>query len=320
MNWFSPRLCLVHPLGREYVENVQPSEPPQLPQTIGALAIEVLGRNAAAFEEHMPGARDGEDPLHVHQMRVATRRMRAALRLFSDVLPPQTSSLNDELNWIAGQLGATRDLDVQVRRLRETAAELGLSEALVPYGAWLEDQRQRAHAELVSALEMPRFAQLMQSLHQLNEWTPNPQLDAPLCDDAPGRLRRAHRQLRKRARRIDEHAPATELHQVRIRAKRLRYAAEFFEVAYGKPAARLAGLLVTLQDRLGDLQDGVVSGERIHQAVQTEAAAWPAETSLALGRLVQRDVHHARVIRKEFARLYRAVRDEGWRRLRRSLK
>ena len=291
----------------------------QPPETIGTLAIQVLVRNAAAFEEHLPGAREGTDPLHVHQMRVATRRMRAALRLFADVLPAEASSLNDELKWIAGQLGAARDLDVQVRRLRDTAAELGLSEALVPYGAWLEEQRQRAQAELVSATESPRFEQLRQQLHQQQEWSPNPEVDAPLFDDAPRRLRRTYRQLRKYAKRIDAQAPATELHKVRIRAKRLRYAAEFFEVAYGTPAQRLAKLVVSLQDRLGDLQDGVVSGERIHQAVQTEAGAWPAETSLALGRVVQRDVHNANQIRKEFPRLYRAVRDEGWRRLRRSL-
>src|SRR5216683_2470123 len=149
---------------------------------MGALAIQVLVRNASAFEEHMPGARQGEDPLHVHQMRVATRRMRAGLRLFGDLLPPAVSGLNDELNWIAGQLGAARDLDVQVRRLRETAAELGVSDALVPYGAWLEDQRQRAQAEFVSALETLRFAQLVQQLHQLTDWSINPLFDAPLFD------------------------------------------------------------------------------------------------------------------------------------------
>lgn len=291
----------------------------QPPETIGALAIQVLVRNAAAFEEHMPGAREGQDPLHVHQMRVATRRMRAALRLFGDLLPAAASGLNDELNWIAGQLGAARDLDVQARRLRETGAELGLSDALVPFGAWLEDQRQRAQAEFVSALETPRFTRLMDQLHQLGEWSPNPLIDAPLFDDAPRRLRRTYRQLRKRTSQIDEHAPTTDLHKVRIRAKRLRYAAEFFEVAYGRPAQRLAELLVTLQDLLGDLQDGVVSGQRIHQAVHTEAGAWSAETSLALGRVVQRDVQHANEIRNEFPRVYRAVRDEGWRRLRRSL-
>src|SRR5712664_2966881 len=278
------------------------------PTTTGELAVHILEQQAAAFLEHTPGAHAGEDPLHVHQMRVATRRMRAALRLFSDLLPAEASSLNDELKWIAGQLGAARDLDVQVRRLRETAAELGLSEALVPYGAWLEEQRQRAQADLVSAIEAPRFEQLMEQLQQQQNWSLNPEVDAPLFDDAPRRLRRTYRQLRKRARRIDDHAPTTELHKVRIRAKRLRYAAEFFVVAYGKPAQRLAELLVSLQDRLGDVQDGVVSGQRIHQAVHTEAGAWPAETSLALGRVVQRDAQRANQIRKEFPRLYRSVR------------
>jgi CHAD domain-containing protein len=267
----------------------------------------------------MQGARDAQDPRHVHQMRVATRRMRAALRLFADVLPAEASSLNDELNWIAEQLGARRDLDVQVRRLRERAAELGISEALVPYGAWLESQRQRAQASLTSAIESPRFEHLLQQLRRLGDWTPNPEVDAPLEKEAPRRLRRTYRKLRKRAKRIDEHAPAPQLHKVRIRAKQVRYAAEFFELAYGKPAQRLARRLVSLQDLLGDLQDGVVSGQRIHQAVQTEAGTWPAETSLALGRVVQRDIQRARQIREEFPRVYGAVKDEGWKKLQRSL-
>src|SRR5579859_1831225 len=167
------------------------------PATIGALAIQVLIKNALEFEEHTPGAQAGQDPLHVHQMRVATRRMRAALRQFGDLLPADASSVNDELKWIAGQLGATRDLDVQVRRLREAAADLGLSEALVPYGAWLEEQRQRAQAGLASAIDSPRFALLMQHLHHLSEWVPNAELDAPLFEDAPRRLRRTYRKLRK---------------------------------------------------------------------------------------------------------------------------
>src|SRR5207244_7909892 len=104
-----------------------------------------------------------------------------------------------------------RDLDVQVRRLRETAAELGLSEALVPYGTWLEGQRQRAQADLVSAIESPRFEQLMEQLRQQQNWSLNTQVDAPLFDAAPGRLRSSYRELRKRARRIDQPAPVTAL-------------------------------------------------------------------------------------------------------------
>lgn len=290
-----------------------------LPATIGGLAIQVLVTNAQAFEQHTPGVREGEDPRAVHQMRVATRRMRAALRLFADLLPAEASSLDAELSWIAGQLGARRDLDVQVCRLREGAAELGLSATLVPYGAWLEDQRQRAQAELASAIESPRFQNLMQQLHRSSGWTPNVEADAPLLEEAPRRLRRTYRKLRRRVRRIDKHSPTTALHQVRICAKRLRYAAEFFQVAYGKPAQRLAKRLTSLQDLLGDLQDSVVGTQRIHQAVQTEAAAWPAEASVALGRVVQRDLQRARQIRAKFPVAYAAVKDGAWQQFRRSL-
>lgn len=289
------------------------------PATIGDVAVQVLKQNAQAFEEHMPGAREGKDPRHVHQMRVATRRLRAALRLFADLLPPESASLNDELNWIAGQLSAARDLDVQLQRLRENGVELGLLATLEPYGSWLEEQRQRAQAELTSAIESPRFDHLLLHLKGLDAWSPIPATDAPLLEEAPRRLRRTFKKLRERARAIDEDSPSTELHKVRIAAKRLRYTAEFFESAYGRRARRLAECLTSLQDLLGELQDGVVGAQRIHQAVQTAAGAWAAETSVALGRVLQHDVQRASEIRAEFPQRCKAIKNEAWKPLRRSL-
>ena len=119
------------------------------------------------------------------------------------------------------------------------------------------------------------------------------------------------KKLSKRGDRIDRASPTRALHAVRIRAKRLRYAAEFFEVVYGKPAQRLVERAVALQDLLGDLQDGVVSGQQIHQAVQTAAGTWPAETSLALGQIVQYDAQRALDIRRRFGDVYDEVRDKG---------
>ena len=244
--------------------------------------------------------------------------MRAALRLFADILPPQASSLNDELKWFASQLGPVRDLDVQIQRMRATAAELGVAPALDPYGAWLEVRREHAREKLAEAFESRRFGALVQRLQRLDEWaleaTNNPN-NAPLFEDAPRRLRRAVRQLRKRADAVDDQAPAADLHGVRIRAKRLRYTAEFFEPAYGKPAQRLVERVVALQDLLGNLQDGVVSREHIHEAVQSSAGAWPAQTTLALGQLVQHDAQRDKELRAAFPATYRAVRKEAWKRL-----
>jgi triphosphatase len=291
-----------------------------VPATIGDLAIQVLQRNAMDFLEHAPGARAGTDPRHVHQMRVATRRMRAALRLFADVLPPQATELNAELKWFASQLGPVRDLDVQIQRMRETATELHVLEALSPYAAWLLEQLERARATLAEAFESRRFGALVQRLQRLDEWLPevtNSPANAPLYENAPRRLRRAFKQLRKRADAVDDQSPTTDLHAVRIRGKRLRYAAEFFEPAYGKPAQRLVRRVVALQDLLGNLQDGVVSRQHIHEAVQSAAGAWPAETTLALGQLVQVEAQREKEIRAAFPAAYRDVR-ESWKRLQKS--
>ena len=84
---------------------------------------------------------------------------------------------------------------------------------------------------------------------------------------------------------------------------------------YGKPAQRLVRTLTALQDLLGDFQDGVVGGQRIREAVLTAGGAWPAETSLALGQVVQYDLERSRRIRKEFPRVYNDVMDNAWRRL-----
>ena len=150
-----------------------------MPASTGDLAVQVLQRNAADFLEHAPGARAGTDPHHVHQMRVATRRMRAALRLFGDILPPQASSLSDELKWFASQLGPVRDLDVQLQRMRDIAGELGVSEVLNPYGAWLEVQRESVRLKLGKAFESRRFGALVQRLQRLDEWDPSKRIGPP---------------------------------------------------------------------------------------------------------------------------------------------
>jgi triphosphatase len=277
----------------------------------------VLADNAAAFLEHAPGALASEQPEHVHQMRVATRRLRAALRLFSDVLPPQAASISGELKWIAGRLGTVRDLDVQVRRLREEAIELSVSDAVVPYAGWLEDQRARAQAELAEALQSRRYVDLADRLLGTSAWVCDPATDHPLLEDAPPRLKRAMKRLRKRADAIDRDSSTADLHVVRIRAKRVRYTVEFYVAIYGKAAERFVRSVVALQDVLGNLQDGVVSGQHIHAAVQTAAGAWPAETTLALGQLLQFDTEQGRTLRKAFTDAYRSVRGKDWKRLQR---
>ena len=86
-------------------------------ETIGTLAMNVLRKHFEAFLAREPGTRLGDDVEELHDMRVASRRLRAALSLFGDVLAPAILKLREELAWIGGVLGAVRDLDVQLVEL-----------------------------------------------------------------------------------------------------------------------------------------------------------------------------------------------------------
>ena len=90
--------------------------------TMGELAFAVLRRQLAVLRDKEPGTRLGEDPEELHDMRVATRRLRAALSLFADVLPVRAQVFREELGWLGRLLGAVRDLDVQLEGLADMAA------------------------------------------------------------------------------------------------------------------------------------------------------------------------------------------------------
>jgi CHAD domain-containing protein len=281
--------------------------------TLGALAIGVLERQSAVFQEHASGARSGDQPRDVHQTRVATRRMRAALRQFQDVLPRSAAPrLNADLKWVAAFLGQVRDLDVQIDRLRQSAKELDVEKDLKPYEKWLVEQRRVVKAGLSEALDGPRFLEIIEEMARVPSWKPNDKNDGPLGEEAPKRLERGYRTLNRAARRLTKYAPSPEFHEVRILGKRLRYTAEFFQPLYGKPAERLVANLTNLQDLLGNLQDGVVSTERVHLAVSESGAEWAPETLLALGQLIQYDHQRGRQIRHDFRDLYEDEVGKAW--------
>ena len=286
--------------------------------TTDELARRVLRQHALAFAEHAPQATADSDPEHVHQTRVAIRRMRAALRVFESVLSTETRDLKPELEWVASQLGPIRDLDVQIERLRRNAQALDLSAPLVPYGAWLEEQRQRALAAWDDAFRSQRFLVLAQRLSDLDVAADTDPSAPPVEQEAPRLLRSAFKKLRRRADGLGANAPDVQFHQARIRAKRLRYAMEFFGSLYGKPGRKLIDRATRLQDVLGEHQDGVVSTHRIHEAVHTAAGVWPAETSVALGRVVQWEAALAQRARGRVRPTYREV-EEAWKRVRRVL-
>jgi CHAD domain-containing protein len=285
--------------------------------TTYAVAMQVMRLHATLFAENVAQTQSGADEEHVHDARVATRRMRAALRLFSDVLPAEAGDLNSELGWMGSQLGAVRDLDVQIERVRTTATTLDLSEPLNPYCVWLAGRRREAQVAFDAALYSDRFVHLTEALRALNDLPESAETQASVDEDAPPRLKRAYRKLRKRADDLCPDSPPEAFHRARIGAKRLRYAAEFFEPTYGKPARRVIDAATDLQDLLGDHQDSIVHTQRIHDAVAACADTWPPATSLALGQLLQWESQHAQDLRHQFEPTYRKVKS-AWKRLRKA--
>jgi CHAD domain-containing protein len=96
-------------------------------------------------------------------MRVATRRLRAALRCFQDVLPPASAAFDQELGWLASGLAAVRDLDVQLLRLQELATVVSQpeQESLDAVREVLERDREHARTAMIDLLDSERYASML---------------------------------------------------------------------------------------------------------------------------------------------------------------
>ena len=268
---------------------------PALEQIRHLLAVQLR-----ELERHDPGVRLRDNIEDLHQFRVATRRTRAIIRATRPLLDETLAPLGEELKWLAGVLGPARDLDVLLERLRAEARTLGDDEpAAQVIIATLEEERERLHDAVLDALAEGRYLRLLDlfaaSIASL------PDLDAPggLRPLAAAELRK----LAKAAHQLGPEPPDDELHALRIRAKRARYAAELVAVGdSSRPVARYLAALKALQDVIGEHQDAVVAEARIRRISR-------AKTGIAAGRLIERERERRRERRRDYPEvLARALR------------
>jgi CHAD domain-containing protein len=284
---------------------------PEAPLPASAPAAEhletMLRAQQAAILAHDPGVRLGSEPEELHQMRVATRRARALLRAARPMLDPAwVAGLRDELAWMGGVLGPVRDRDVLVNRFRRESATLEPDErrAFGRLLARLEAERDTARAEMMAALTSDRYLKL---LDRLGEAAAAPAIVAPdisLRDLAAAEFKK----LRKAVRALPLEPSNQQLHAVRIRCKRARYAAELAEIASGKSATRFIKRARAFQDLLGDHQDAVVAEERLRQLVE---AARGKEVALAAGRIMERERARRAGARAAFKKLWTKLNKQG---------
>ena len=306
----------------------EPDATPKLMHALGAraqaapeVALVTLGKKPSAADlvrqavsaavdrimRHDPGVRIGDDPEDVHQARVGTRRLRSDLRTFSTLLDEEwLASLRDELRWLAGALGQVRDDDVLIERLRRQAATLPEPDtgALAPIFRRLAIERDQARAELIEAMESPRYIAL---LERLIEAARQPQCrkaaDAPAAEVVPGLVAAPWRKLKKAVDALPADPADVDLHQIRILAKRTRYAAEAAAPLVGKRAKAFASAVADLQEVLGDHQDAVVAEAWLRGAVEGADAA----VSLAAGELIAVQMAEAAEGRKRWPKAWKTA-------------
>jgi CHAD domain-containing protein len=275
----------------------------------------LLRRSFAAALEQEPRVRAGSVAA-VHDMRIAMRHLEVLLRAWRGYGPAWAMGARPRVRALIGALGAVRDADVQLGFL---ARQDGLAalEAIEPIRARLQAEREKAQARLRLVLDSPAIRSWRQG------WTQHLEAHSPgsvraqraaTAAVARGSIRHAARSLRKRARRIEDASPPQDFHQVRIRAKRLRYTLDAYASLYGDAALSYTEALGKLQTVLGELHDATVRERRFAQLVEATPAL-SAATSFLAGRLVGQDARALMRGRRKFAKAYRRVSRQRWREL-----
>lgn len=265
---------------------------------------------------YAPYAYEGLHIEGVHQMRVATRRMRAALRAFDSLLPVDTAAhLIDEAGWLCDVLGDVRDLDVQLSTLdRYQRALPGTHQAtLRAYRRHLRGEHRRARQCLVAALESRRYLGLLSNCRQLQLHAESFVRSDPLtiAEFAQAYVPAQLRNIRKAGRKIDRNAKDRKLHRLRIKIKRLRYELEILSGPYGKPLEKATRHLSRLQSTLGDHQDACVARTKL--AGYRDAHARDPSEARTFDRLIELESKRAAKLRQRFGRDWARFEKESYR-------
>jgi CHAD domain-containing protein len=294
---------------------------PRPSASAGDVVLAYLRLQAHAMASLVPSVRADEFDA-VHQMRVATRRLRAALRSFRQVIPrTDTEHLNRELHWLGQTLGHARDAEVLAAHLRDslrpTPPELLIGPVLARVQGYYAPRRADARAALLDALDSPRYARLLAELDRVAAGPPRgPQAAAPARDVLAAAVRRAYRQAKRRMRRA-RHTPAgpdrdVALHQARKSARRARYAAEAAAPAVGKAARSFAKQMKQVQSVIGTHHDTVVARQ---EARDLGIGAYLAgENAFTYGLLNERELHEAEQLRAEAYRVWKRASRRRYRR------
>ncbi len=221
------------------------------------------------------GTRNDEDREALHQMRVATRRLSAALRDFRAAFSDEElDPFVRDVRWLGKLLGQIRDLDVLIEWLR--SVEQDMPPETRPYVDRIVEDRElarvRERAALLTALDSPRYHNFVQSFSRfVQSDAGNAHCDQhALVELAIAKIESELVRVHKRGKRADLNH-LKRLHQLRIEGKRLRYTSEFFTSLFPGGLGKLVKRAQAIQDDLGRVHDATVHRAFLKELRKTQS-------------------------------------------------
>jgi CHAD domain-containing protein len=289
---------------------------------VAEAARKVLRFHFARMLAREAGTREGKDNEELHAMRVATRRQRAAWRVFGDAFRKgRTKRYRTGLREIAGRLGAVRDLDVLLEAADLYRNDLPKVEqrSLEPLLASWRQHRDDARILLMRELDADDYRRWVDDYRDFVRTEGaavvpvGPVEPHRVRDTAPSRIWGAYEHVRG-YEQVLRWADVETLHELRIAGKWLRYTLEFVREPLGPDSAPLIARIVALQDHLGLMNDANVAAHMARTFLVEHAGELSTQESTAIGRyLVNREREVAR-LRRTVGTPWRGVAGVGFRR------
>lgn len=254
-----------------------------------------------------PGIRLCGDIADVHRIRVTARRMRTLLLAVRKIVSAEwVEPLLSGLKWLGGVFGRVRDLDVQMEYFRREAGELKARDRrpLQRFLHHLQRERVKAYQVALEEMKSARYVGFVSKLQDAAERPAVVNLDYTLRDAAA----RQFRKLQKSVKRLSECPSDAQLHRIRIKTKRARYAAELAQGRDGKAIGRFIKRAGRLQDLLGRHQDAVLAERYVEGFLKYQGKRQAAFTA---GLLAARAKQRREQVREDFWPAWKRLKKRG---------
>ncbi|HXW75963.1 MAG TPA: CHAD domain-containing protein [Candidatus Eremiobacteraceae bacterium] len=279
--------------------------------TAGDAVRGALAASVRRLKANEPGIKHGREPEAIHQARVAVRRLRSDLKSFRPFVDREwADGLRQELRWLGGELGAVRDLDVLLARLRSDARRADAAAGTDDPGLQLlfsrfRAERSAARKVLLDGIGSPRYRALRERLAQAAS---DPDLTVaarmPAADGLTPIVKRRWKRLRAAVEALPRRPAARALHRIRILAKRCRYAAEGAIDVIGPEAKTFSDAAAALQNALGELNDAEVARAKLRRCARDVHMTIAARNLLAL------ETNASAIARRDWPIAWRALDDK----------